>query len=108
MNNNDARGELLLARLHIDAHTVAFHVSDQSINIRKPSERVIIKHIPLPISNETVINHRQYLFLRFKISLKLLYARDEQYSSSGQSVSDRDRFFYMEIPVVTRFPNLLR
>ena len=45
VNNNDAREKLLLAGLQFDIHTVALHASDLGMNLRKQSERVIIKDI---------------------------------------------------------------
>ena len=62
VNNNDAREKLLLARLHFD--TVTLYACDSCINLKKPPEGVIIKDIPLPICNETMINHLQCLLPR--------------------------------------------
>ena len=113
VNSHDARDRLLLVGLPIGLHTVALHPKDPSVSMKKPTERVVIKDIPIPVSSESVLLHLQSLFPKLKISSSVQYAKDEQYSVElNRKVFSKyltgDRFFYIETPVSAPLPKIIK
>ena len=107
VKSNDDRE---LVGLYVDFHFVALWNSDPSINLRKPSERVIIKGIPLPIS--------------ISVESSSVYVSESEIITKGHNIIyywwtvfsvEKEKKYtvnswlhYMDTPVVRPFINLLK
>lgn len=113
VNNTESRLKLLESGLPIEGSWVALHPTDPSTRLRKPTERVVVKDIPLPVSNSSVLQQLKYLFPKLKITSEVLYAKDDYFSKDTNmkmfsNFLTGDRFFYIETPVSFPLPKIIQ
>ena len=107
----EARAALVENGITVCGNSVTIHTANPSISTRRSSEKVILKDLPLSMSNLRVMQQILKIFPRLKITSQVQCARDVLTSSDGKRTYSPfltgDRFFYIETPVSVPLPKIL-